>query len=178
MNWHKYRWSIVGLTVIVTLSILFGGQFLWQQFAITKPMSQLAQGIDGVESASLDKNDKNGTTVKINVTLANVTNLQKTYKALNDRITNVLGHKNYQIIINDSHTPELEGLYYSIHLYIQEAIVTGNFGLMAERIQEKSAVSGTKAQLFVDSKHIYVQLTNTNSSMYVVVPRQPVQEVK
>lgn len=178
MNWQNYRWSIVGLTIIVTLAVLFGGQFLWQQLAIAKPMSQIAQGIDGVESAFLEKNSQNDSTVKINVTLAHVTNLQTTYKALNDRIFNVLGHKKYKIIINDSRTPELEQLYYSIHYYIQEAIFTGNFGLMSEKIQSKATASGSNAQVFVDAKYVYLQLSSQNSNMYIVVPRQPELEVK
>ncbi len=178
MNWQNYRWSIVVITIIVTLSILFGGQFLWQQFAIAKPMSQIAKGIDGVESAVLEKNAQNDPFVRVNVTLNHVSNLQATYKALNDRIFNVLGHKKYKITVNDSRTPELEHLYYTIHYYIQEAIFTGNFGLMAERIKTTADASGITAQIFVDAKNVYLQLSNTNGEMYIITPRQPEPEVK
>lgn len=175
MNWQNYRWSIMGLTILITLALLFGGQSLWQQYAIAQPMSQIARGIDGVESASLDKAGKNTPITRINVKLHNVANLQTTYQALNERILNVLGHNKYEIILHSSPTPELEQLFYSIHYYIQEAIFTGNFGLMAERIQTRAAAGNVTAQTYVDAKYVYLQLANPAGNLYIVVPRQTVE---
>ena len=173
MNWRNYRWPVVGLTLLITLALLFGGQFLWQQFAIAQPMSQIAQGIDGVESVSLDKAGKNKSMIKVNVKLNQVANLQTTYQALDERIANVLGHHQYEIILHSSSAPELERLYYSIHYDIQEAIFTGNFSLMAERIQTRAEADKIAARTFVDASHVYLQLTNPSGSLYIAVPRNP-----
>lgn len=176
MNWQKYRWSIVGLTIIATLAVLAGGQTLWQQFFIAKPLSQLAQEIDGVKSVSLTPNGKS--TQQINVTLANVANLQTTYRTLDNRIAAVLGRKNYEIILHNSSVPELERLYYSIHYDIQEAIFTGNFSSMAERIENAAAAAAASARVFVDDRAVYLQLNNDSGDFCIVLARQTKPEVR
>ena len=172
MNWQKYKWSIVVITIVLTLTVLGGSHFFWQQYALDKPLTQVIETIDGVETLTLDNNDKYQSTQNIHITLNNVKNLQKTYQKINDSITNILGTKKYKLIIHDHRTPELEQLYYSMHYYIQEAIFTGKFSVMAEIIQEKALGANTKAQVYVDASSIYVQLMSNNGTLYMIIPRQ------
>jgi len=179
MNWHKYKWSIVVITLVLTLTVLGGSHFFWQQYVLTKPLTQVTGTIAGVETLTLDNRDKNGSIQTVHITLNNVTDLQKTYQAINDSLITILGFKKYNLIIHDHRTPELEQLYYSMHYHIQEAIFTGNFGVMAEIIQEKALAANTKAQVYIDANSIYVQLMGNNGNLYMVVPRQSARlEVK
>ena len=173
MKWQKYKWSIVAISIFLTLTVLGGSHFLWQQYIVDKPLFEVLQAIDGVETLHLDNSDKNESTRNIHITLNNVTNLQKTYQSLNNSLINILGLYKYKIIIDDHRTPELEQLYYSMHYSIQEAIFTGKFGVMAEIIQEKALAANTKAQVYVDASYIYVQLISNNGNLYMVLPRQP-----
>ena len=179
MNWHKYTWSIVVISIVFTLTVLGGSHYYWQQYVIDKPLIEAIDVIDGVETLQLDNSDKNESTRNIHITLNNVSNLQKSYQAINENMINILGSSKYKIIIHDHRTPELEQLYYAIHYHIQEAIFTGRFGVMAEIIQEKALAANTKAQVYVDANYIYVQLMSNNGTLYTVIPRQPViREVK
>jgi len=167
------------MTIFLTLTVLGGSHFFWQQYALDKPLTQVIQAIDGVETLTLDNSDKNESTRNIHITLNNVTNLQKTYQTINDGISNILGLKKYKLTIHDHRTPELEQLYYSMHYYIEEAIFTGRFGVMAEIIQQKALAANIKAQVYVDANYIYVQLMSSNGNLYMVIPRQPASlEVK
>jgi len=179
MNWQKYKWFIVVITTVLTLTVLGASHFFWQQYALDKPLTQVIQSIDGVETLTLDNSDKNESSRAIHITLNHVANLQKTYQGANDGIINILGAKKYHIIIHDHPTPELEQLYYAMHYHIQEAIFTGKFGGMAEIIQEKALAANTKAQVYVDANYIYVQLMSNNGNLYRVISRQLVRpEVK
>ena len=179
MNWQKYKGSVVVITIVLTLTVLGFSHFFWQQYALDKPLTEVIENIDGIETLTLDSSDNNESTRNIHITLNNVANLQATYQATNNGVRNVLGLKKYKIIIHDHRTPELEQLYYSMHYSIQEAIFTGKFGVMAEIIQEKALAANTKAQVYVDANYIYLQLMNNNGNLYMVLPRPPASlEVK
>jgi len=172
MKWKKYKWSVVVIISILTLVILGTSHFLWHHFALETPLYQRVGQLDGVEAVTWDTNDKNESIPTIHITLNKVTNLQKTYQEINDNITNILGEKKYKIVLHDHHTPKLEQLYYAIHYQIQEAIITGKFGIMTQIIQEKALAAHVAAQVYVDGHYIYLQLIDDNDNLYMVIPRQ------
>ncbi|MDD4601861.1 hypothetical protein SDC9_09083 [bioreactor metagenome] len=172
MSNNSTRFTVTLAAIILTLALLGGGQFLWQQYAIDKPLAEVLNSIDGIDSFYLDNSNKINDTVKVHISLSNVKNLQKTYQAVHDGAIKVLGHNQISIFIHDNRTPELEQLYYTVHLYVQEGISTGNFAAMAERIQQKTSASGVETQVYVDASNVYLSFKSINADMYVVVPRQ------
>ncbi|HWR41933.1 hypothetical protein [Sporomusa sp.] len=174
MPQKDYNWVVGCLTLVLTLAALFGGQLLWNKYAVANPINKTFQNIDGIESVSvgrLNEQGKNSDKIKIYVKLTHVPNLQKVYGEMADGLKRVDGGKKYDIVIQDNRTPELEQFYYSIHYSIQEAIFTGNFATMAERIESKSSSAGVETQTYVDTKNVYVKMTKGTSDMYVVVAR-------
>jgi len=123
-----------------------------------------------VAKASWEEGKKDDV-VQIYISLENVNNLQKTYSAINDGAKRILGTKPFKITIEDKRTPELEQFYYNVHYHIQEAVVTGNFAVMAERVQKQAAEAGVTAKIIVEAKVVYLQLAKDGGQMYVVVPR-------
>ncbi|SMC77015.1 hypothetical protein [Sporomusa malonica] len=169
-----YNWVVGCLTLVLTLSVLFGGQLLWNKYAVANPINKAFLNIEGIESATvgrLNEQGKNSEQIKIYVKLAHVTNLQKLYAEMADRLKQVSGGREYEIIIQDNRTPELEQFYYSIHYQIQEAIFTGNFATMAERIESKANSAGVTTQMYVDTQNIYLKITKGTNEMYVVIVR-------
>jgi hypothetical protein len=179
MKFKQYSWLVGAIAVVTTIGVLFGGQLLWQKYAVAKPLDSVFQGIKGVETATWEESGKNGEPVKIYATLKNVENLEKTYTELMEGSQRVLGRKSYRIIIRDDRTPELEAFYYNIHYHVQEAISNGNYSLMAERIQEKAETDGVDVQVYVATAKVYIQMQKDGKGMYVIVDRQlNGQEVK
>ncbi|MDF2569704.1 MAG: hypothetical protein K0R55_1308 [Sporomusa sp.] len=169
-----YNWVIGCLTLLFTLIALFGGQLLWNKYAVANPINKAFQNIDGIETVTVGRfNDqgKNSDKTKIYVKLGHVANLQSLYSEMADRATQVDGGRKYEIVIQDNRTPELEQFYYSIHYQIQEAIFTGNFATMAECIEAKANSAGVTAQIYVDTKNIYLKMTKGTDDMYVVIAR-------
>lgn len=170
MDLKNYNWLVSMLAVVATLALLAGGQVVWQKYSVAQPLEKLIHGIDGVVSASWEEGKKDDA-VKINIKLHNVTNLQKTYGELSDGAKKIIGARPFKINIEDSRTPELERFYYNTHYYVQEAVSTGNYALMAERLQGKAAEAGVAVQVYVDAKSVYLQMTKESGQMYVVVSR-------
>lgn len=172
MKNSKNRITVTMAAIILTLAVLVAGQFFWQQYTVDKPLAKLLSSIDGIESFSLDNNSKFNDTVKIHISLNNVKNLQKTYQDVWDGAAKILGANQVNIVIHDNRSPELEQLYYTTHLYVQEGIATGNFSSMAEHISQRANASGIDSQVYVDAANVYLGFKSGSANMYVVVSRQ------
>lgn len=170
----NFKWLISLLAGVVTLAILFGGQTLWLKYAVAKPLDKFFYSIDGVENVQISDTSAQ---LSIDVTLKDVKELPKTYDSLSQGIRNVVGNKNYKLVVHDSRNSELEGFYQAIHYYVQEAIATGRYSTMVEQIKGKADSQGIKANVWVDAKNVYLQLEKNGVQMYEIVPR-PLVEVK
>lgn len=170
-----YNWVVGCLALVLTLTVLFGGQLLWNKYAVANPINKMLQNINGVESVTigrLNEQGKNNEKVKVlYIKLKNVSNLQVVYGEIIDGLKHVDAGNKFDIVIQDTRTPELEQFYYNIHYYVQEAIFTGNFATMADRINAKASGAGVDAQIYVDTQNIYLKMTKGNAEMYVVVSR-------
>lgn len=170
MNRRGHSWLSGVIALAATLLILFGAQALYHTIAVAKPLDKAFEGIDGVRSVTWDKknNDKE---VTLRLDLDNASNLQTTYKTVETKARTVLGKTPFQLDIRDTRTPELEQTYHALHFHIQEAVVTGRFSEMADKINEKAKESGVKAQVYVDAQNVYLQLTQGDADLYAVIPR-------
>lgn len=172
MNWQKVNWSILVMGILFTFTAASSSYFFWQQYVVTKPLTQAIQEIDSVEQVTLNTQDKKQGIREIHVTLGNVDNLQTTYQLIKDTIETNLGSPKFKLILHDHRTPQLNQLYYSIHQHIYEGIFTGKFSTMSEVIQEKAAAADIQAQVYIDANYVYLQLTTTTGNLYQVFPRQ------
>ena len=170
MNSKNYNWLLSAVAVVLTLAVLSGGQMLWQRFTVVQPMDKLLQGIDGVTKSSWEEGKKDDT-VQIYITLSETKNFPKTYSAIHDGAKRILGSRPFKVNIADSRSDELEQFYHKIHYQLHEAVFTGNFSLMAEKIQKLADESGITARVYVESKTVYVQLTKGQNELYAVVTR-------
>jgi hypothetical protein len=174
MPHRNYNWLAGCLVLVITLAVLFGGQLLWNKYAVANPINEMFKNIDGVESATVGRltdQGKNNEKFKIYVRLSNVPDLQKAYGEITDGLNQIDSGKKYDIVIEDKRTPDLERFYYDIHYYIQEAISTGNFATMAERIEAKAETAGITAKVYVDTQNVYLQMTKSGAEMYVIIAR-------
>lgn len=177
MNMKRDNWLTFVAALAVTVAVLVAGQLLWQKYAVARPLDAGLRGIAGVTAASWDEG-RNGD-LTINVTLGNVDNLPKTYGEIGDTAKNILGRRPARIALADSRTPELENLAYSLNIPVQEAIKTGNFTAMAERVAAAARAAGADARVSVDAANVYIQLARDGAALYEVVPRSDaVREVK
>jgi hypothetical protein len=177
MNLKRDNWLTFVAALAVTVAVLVAGQLLWQKFAVARPLDAGLRGIAGVTAAGWEEG-RNGD-LTINVTLGTVDNLAKTYGEIGEKARTVLGRRPARIVLADSRTPELESLAFALNIPVQEAIKTGNFTAMAERVAAAARDGGADARVSVDAANVYIQLTRQGAALYEVVPRpDATREVK
>lgn len=168
----KYVQLIKGcIALIITVSGLYIGQALWQNYAVDLPLNKALHSIDGVKKATWDNSGKINGSVNICVSLDSTADLHKAYGALREKIEETLKGRKYTLKIEDNPAPELEQAYYEIHYYIQKAILDGDFPLLEEKVREKAAAAGAESRVYVDAQNIYLQLNKGSSSLYSVIAR-------
>lgn len=172
MHWRKYNLLTGCAAVVITVLVLFGGQLLWQKYAVVKPLDRVFLNVNGVAEAVWDRENNSGEPSKLRVKLQDVDNLPETYEQIYMGAKKVLGKKPFAIVILDSRTGELEQFYYEVHFMVQEAIFTGNFSSLAERSAAKAAGENIDLRVYVDAKNVYLQMKKEAAQMYVVVPRR------
>lgn len=168
----RYKQFLKGcVALIITVTLLYIGQAIWQNYAVDLPLDKALHDVTGVEKVTWDDNSDMNDVISIYVTLGGITNLQSTYEELSEKIEKTLKGNEFSLEIKDNRTTELDQAYYEIHYYIQKAIVDGDFPLLEEKVVEKASASGAAAKVYVDEQNIYLQMTKGNSSLYEVVVR-------
>ena len=170
MNSKNYNWFLSAVAVVLTLAVLAGGQMVWQRFTVVQPMDKLLQGVDGVTKSSWEEGKKDDV-VQIYITLTKAKDFARTYGTIHDGAKRILGTRPFKINITDTRTAELEQFYYHTHYLLQEAVFTGNFAAMDEKIRKLSSEAGISSQVYVETKMVYVKFVKDTSEMYVVLIR-------
>lgn len=159
------------IALIITVTLLYAGQALWQNYVIDLPLGKTLNEIDGVEKVTWDSGSSFYSAVSINIELGNINNLQKTYKEIKEKIDTTLNGREYLLEISDDRSQELEQAYYDIHYYVQKSIVDGDFPTLEVKVREKAEMIGAHAKVYVDEQNIYLQLDKKDSSLFAVIGR-------
>ncbi|HWR62589.1 MAG TPA: hypothetical protein VN580_13300, partial [Clostridia bacterium] len=154
-----------------TVTGLYIGQALWQNYAVDLPLDTALNVIDGVEKVTWNNGRGINDTVEIKVILGNTANIKKTYEEITEKIEEVLKDEAYELAVKDNRTSELEQAYHDVHYYIQKAVVDGDFPLLSEKVDEKAAAAGASAEVYVDERNIYLQMSKDGSSLYSITAR-------
>ncbi|NLM43969.1 MAG: hypothetical protein GX201_08170 [Clostridiales bacterium] len=157
---------------IATLLILFGAKFLWQNYSITIPLNKELMIIGEVEKIIVEKPLKIHEPVSIIVSLNNVSNFQKTYTEINEKVAQALENRHYKIHINDNSTNELDKLYTDISLYVEKSLIDGNFPELVEKGQKLAEAIDAETIISIDDIYIYVHIAKTDKDLYKLVPRR------
>lgn len=168
MNLQNVRWPFILVGLMVTLGMLFGGDYAWGNHTVDEPLKTLYTSSPAVASFAVE-NGKAGRT--ISVKLHKVPDLATVYRDLDKNTGKLLGDAVYTITIEDSRTPALEAVWSRLNLYVQEALMTGNFAEMADRVGAEAGAHQMQAHVSVDSERVYIQLEQGDAVLYEVLAR-------
>lgn len=169
INFNKFLKG--SLFFAITLFILYIGQNFWFNYSIKEPLTKELNNISGVNKVALQQRCKLKEPLNIDITLAMVSNFHKTYSEIDETIKHFMRQRQYELSIIDNRTDELEQLYYDIHYYIEEALINGNFPMLAFKASEIANTIDAKSQIYIDSINIYVHLHKNENSLYMLISR-------
>ena len=174
MRYRGYRVDIIVALALLTVLILVGGQTVYRQLLVERPLLQELRTVPGVRAVIIDN-----TTTGYNITLdlLPVGNLSAVYRQAIYVIQRHLNPSDFSLKLADNRTPALEDLYWQMQIYIEEAIMKGNFSTTATKLGELAAVVGVNEKFYVDEECVYLELRQDATYLYAVRQRgQPQKE--
>ena len=166
MAMGNIRWKYVLLWALLALSVLSLGSYCYRAYALERPLEKKLAEDAEVLMAQIEK--ANGKTTVV-VKLKYVDNLAQAYSRIEGTVKASLGTRDYEILLADNSDEVLEKAYASIHYYVEEARIRGNFGEMAHRSQ--TALEDTNIEDFlltVDGERVFVQMRMDDKYLYRV----------
>lgn len=168
MNLQQIRWPVVLLVLGITLGGLFGAGFLLKSQTVDQPLREMLAQVAQVESYTIKPV---GDQQEITIRLKDSADLKEEYARLDGEIRRILKSVDYAIKVEDRRTPELEQAAKRLDLYVQEALVTGQFATMADRVEAEAQKVGAGAQVTVDGQRVYIAIKKGDAYLYSVVAR-------
>lgn len=168
MNLQQIRWPVVVLVLALALGAMFGGGYLLKSQTVDQPLRTMLDQAADVDSYTVVRA---GDKQEITVRLKESADLKAAYDKLDEEISKILVTAPYVIKVEDRRTPELEQAAMRLDLYVQEALATGQFSTMADRVEAEAQEVGATARVGVDSRRVYVTIKKGDGHLHSVVER-------
>lgn len=169
MNWPKltkYNLVFIALSFILFFSLLLGGQWAYQKYAVILPVKkQLAEISDIKQTTVLFENGS----LSITVELDEVDNLQDSF----NQIKNTLPKQNkYSLNIIDQRNEYLDKIWRQCRFALEEAATLNNLVATKEEVEKNfDNVEVVKWLLEIDGDNFYLQLHSPDGYLYEIIPR-------
>ncbi len=169
------RLTIILTTLALTLAILFGVKWLYQDQALDRPLARAVGAVPGVTETAIAQS---GDSLQVRVKVADTPEIETLVAGLWRAIDAVEGGRKVELLISDSRNPVLQEVYYDFHFFLQEAVATGRYSELPARLAQVAATGKVaRARVYVAPDYVYVQLHQGDASLYEIVPRDPGQSV-
>jgi len=152
--------------LILTFAVLFGGYQVYKNYELIKPLQEQLSGIHQVLSARIVAGADVPTVV---IQLGPVADLQQTYGAIENDVTNALGSP-VAIVLKDRRTPKLAGLFEGMGLTGYQGIAQGDYLGMSRQMTALAHKAGASSRVTMNGQDIFVTLTQGSAYLYAIVP--------
>ncbi len=163
----QIRITTVAIALVVTLSILLGGYFLYDKYYLKKGLEERIGQVVVVEEIKIAKKEKPPT---VYIRSSEINDLQSIYQEITEEVFQTLG-SDYRVVILDERTEQLSKSYEHLSFIIQEGIATGGFQEMSTRVQEYAMAQDIQCHLTMDSFNLFLELKEDQGYLYEVIPR-------
>ncbi|NTZ17759.1 hypothetical protein EXW96_09300 [Paenibacillus sp. JMULE4] len=169
----KLRLLPVVLSVLVSASLLFGGYFAYQSYAMESPLEKVVSAIPGVELESIKLS---GNEAQLELAVAPGTSLREVYHRIQNEGRSTLGSKELKLKVVNPPSERLEQWWSSALFEIAQAMETKQYAQIPKTLEDRTAKSeGIQATTEMDDKFVYITITDGKDSKYVMLPRTPVK---
>lgn len=166
LDLKKIKLPIVLVTFILVLLAVLGGQkFLFNQRVLT-PLNDSFRAIDGISQVQLTPYRN---FVLVEIKLAQDARLQQIVESVAQRASE--SNVTVKVRIEGAEHPNLNEAYTAMLFPIEEAIVQGNFRVMAELVAEISEQFNMEHQISVDRHYVYLKLAQGDDFSFYVINR-------
>ncbi|HWI62630.1 MAG TPA: hypothetical protein VNT75_12365 [Symbiobacteriaceae bacterium] len=173
MNLQNLRWPVIVAAAAVTLAALFGAGFVVKSQTVEEPLKTVYAQSTAVETSSVERQ---GDKYLIKVKFKNVPDFAPAFTELHSETETLLKETPFTIQVEDHRSQKLEEAFRRVNLFVQEALATGQFSAMADRVEAEAAKAGLTARLDVDNNRVFVQMKDGDAYLYSVAERPRAEE--
>ncbi|MFK7695740.1 heavy-metal-associated domain-containing protein [Paenibacillus sp. HJGM_3] len=168
----KLRLLPIGISLLVSLAVLFGGWFLYDSYAMETPLNEVVKETPGVQNATVDiTKDK----VTIHFTPSSDANLRDIYASITSRGASVIGTRTVTLDPASTTSSELDRWWGQAMFDVAQAMESKQYGAIPKRLEAlKAQYSGLSVDTEMDEVNVYVTLHDgEGKSKFIILPRQP-----
>lgn len=159
----KRRIMIIGLTSLVVFGILISAQILYQKEWLNAKLVQESLSIQGVVSTEI-VTTKSGK--EFHVVSGIIDDLSESSRQLEKLAAGI------PIRMIDQRNDYLKQVFEQMQFSLQEGMITGGFTEMDKNLRALADNAGVKAEISMDSKHIYINLRQDQAQLVEILERQ------
>lgn len=166
--------SAIGLSLVATLALLFGGWFLYQKMEIEEP---IRAEIGQMQSATLGNLEISKDKIQIDVTVTKPDVFPAEYRNLLTETQKVAGEKKVVIDI-DNQSTAMNDIWQSGQFMFTEAVELHEYSRIPALVEQwKKGNQLDEASALMDDENIYVYLKKGTEDFYTIIPRSIEKEV-
>lgn len=166
--------SAIGLSLVATLALLFGGWFLYQKMEIEEP---IRAEIGQMQSATLGNLEINKDKIQIDVTVTKPDAFPAEYRNLLTETKKIAGEKEVVIDI-DNQSTTMHDIWQSGQFVFTEAVELHEYSRIPALMEQwKKGNQLDQASASMDDKNIYVYMKKGTEDFYTIIPRSIEKEV-
>jgi len=167
----KLRLIPVLLTSLLSAALLFGGWFLYRQFAIQEPLQKIVDSYQGVNDSHITIN-RNQVSLKLD--LQPGTKLRGLVQHISTEGKSVIGGRSLRLDVEQHSNAVLDEVWDKAMFSVAEAMESRKYTLIPATLDELGKqYEGITATTEIDENNVYVSLTNGKESKFIILPRQP-----
>jgi len=155
-------------SLVLALGVFLGSYAFYKKFEVEQPLLEQLSAMPSVEQVSMEK--EKGEYV-FDIKLKKVDNIQEEYEKINQVINSKLEKETYDIKIQDDGNRKLQEFSDQLQPAVYEALAHNRYVWLEEEIAEKSAENQLNYRIFVDEKHLYLQLEDGSKYIYKIFNR-------
>lgn len=166
MNFSRFNIATIFLVFVLTLGLLLGGRWAYQEFGVMKPLKKSLADAPIIKETVI-KNE--GTKLTIELELGEVQSLYESVREIEE----LLPQKgSFNLVIKDQRNDYLKSLWSQSRFPLEEAAALGNLTEMREQLKKNLGEAKLDRWLLeVDGDNLYLQMHADNAYLYEIVPR-------
>lgn len=166
--------SAIGLSLLATLALLFGGWFLYQKMEIEEP---IRAEVGQLQSATLGQLNIGKEKIQIDLKVTKPETFPQEYRDLVAKTSKLAGEKEVEIRV-DNQSETMRDIWKNGQFVFTEAIDLHQYSRIPEMVSEwKTSHKLDEASALMDDANIYVYLKKGTEDFYTIVPRSKEKEV-
>lgn len=164
----------IGLSLVATLALLFGGWFFYQKIEIEEP---IRTEIGQLQSASLTHLDVGKDQIEIDLKVTKPETFPQEYRELLDKTSGLAGSKKVVISV-ENQSQDLKDIWKNGQFVFTEVMDLHQYSRIPQIVDQwKKENKLDDATALMDDTNIYVYLKKGSEDFYTIIPRSMEDEV-